>query len=59
MRYLSQELTRLQVRRKRKRTGDKSEGGCAEYEGGLGEGGGKRERCGGPEVEAFRRGRYW
>jgi len=41
LRYLSQELTRLQFRRKRKGIGDKSEGGCAEWKREPGEGCGK------------------
>jgi hypothetical protein len=56
-RYLSQELTGLQVRRKRKGA---REGSRTECKGGFGEGGRERERGGGTEVRvAFKRGRYW
>jgi hypothetical protein len=48
----NQELTRQQFRRKRKGTGDDSEGGCADCKGGLGKGGGKRERCGGTKIRS-------
>ena len=52
---LNHGLTRLQFRRKREGTGDESDGGRTECKGGLGEGGRKRERCGGTEIRSVQK----